>query len=162
MIIEDQRGNRLLDIKNDDELTVQSLYSPVTHALAVVKVGNEYLMGWNRWRKSWEIFGGCIEEGETIRECIMRECLEELGIGNVEYEYLGLMYYDMAPGYFNPQRHFEYGALYGVTLPEDALERIEKYRIDKEEIEKVSYYSQIKDNGEVALIDEKLLEYWSK
>lgn len=161
MIIEDKRKNRLLEIIKEDEFVVPSHYTPITHALAVVKIGNEYLMGWNKWRKNWEIFGGCIEEGETIRECIERECLEELGVSGVEYNYIGLMYYDMAPGYFNPQRHFEYGALFGITLSEDALTQIEKYRTDKEEISELIFYSQIQDKNDIALIDGKLIEYWS-
>lgn len=54
-------------------------------------------MGWNKWRQDWEIFGGCREDNETLRECIMRECSEELGLTNVDFQYLGLMYYKMAP-----------------------------------------------------------------
>lgn len=34
--------------------------------MAIVKIGNEYLVGWNHWRKNWEIFGGCKEEVEKL------------------------------------------------------------------------------------------------
>lgn len=159
MIIRDEKENELLEIINVDEKEAKMQYSPITHCLAVVKVGNQYLMGWNKWRQDWEIFGGCIEENETIRECIERECKEELGLSNVEYEYLGLMYYKMAPGYFNSEWHYEYGALYGVTVEAGMLEQIEKYRTDKEEVEKLAYCDTIK-NEKVVAIDEKLLEYW--
>lgn len=37
---------------------------------------------------------------------------------------------------------------------------IEAYRNDKEEIEKLAFYSDIKGKEEIAVIDEKLLEYW--
>ena len=50
------------------------MYNPVNHCPAVVKVGNEYLIVWNHWRKDWEIFGGCKEDGEDMRQCIIREC----------------------------------------------------------------------------------------
>ena len=70
------------------------------------------------------------------------------------------MYYKMAPGYFNPEWHNEYGGLYGITLPKEYLQRIEEYRTDKEEVEKLAFYRDIKDSGEIAVIDEKLLEYW--
>ena len=103
-----------------------------------MKIENDYLMGWNKWRQDWEIFGGCREDNETLKECIIRECQEELGLSDVEYEYLGLMYYKMAPGYFNPEWHYEYGGLYGITLPKEYLEVIEKYRTDKEEVEKLA------------------------
>lgn len=160
MIVKDTKGNELLEVIDVAEEQAGKLYNPVNHCLAVVKVGNEYLLGWNHWRKDWEIFGGCKEEGENLRDCIIRECKEELGIGNVEFTYLGLMHFKMAPGYFNPEWHYEYGGLYGVTLPENALDEIEKYRTDKEEVETLSFYNKIKGKETIAAIDEKLLEYW--
>lgn len=160
MIVKDGKGNELLAVIPADEETAQQEYTPVTHALVVVKVGEEYLMGWNHWRQCWEVFGGCIDADESLRQCIEREGYEELGLENVEYQYLGLMHYHMAPGYFNPQWHEEYGALYGVTIPEAMMEAIERKRSDKEEIEKLAFYSQIKGEP-IAVIDEKLLEYWN-
>ena len=117
-------------------------------------------MGWNHWRKDWEIFGGCKEDGEDMRQCIIRECKEELGIENARFTYLGLMYDKMAPSYFNPEWHYEYGGLYGITLPEETLNDIEKYRTDKEEVEKLALYSEIQGKEPIAVIDEKLLEFW--
>ena len=160
MIIKDSKGNELLDIIKLDETQAEVEYSNITHALAVVKIGNDYLLGWNHWRKKWEIFGGCKEEGETIRECIIRECKEEIGIEREDYKYLGLMYYKMAPSYFNPEWHEEYGALYGITLPESAMEMIKRSSVDKKEIERFAFYSQVKGKEPIAEIDEKLLEYW--
>ena len=160
MIVADGRGNELLDIIHVDEADADKKYEPINHCLAVVKIGDDYLMGWNNWRKDWEIFGGCREENETLRECITRECREELGLDHADFKYLGLMYYRMAPGYFNSEWHDEYGGLYGITLPEEYLPMIEEYRNDKEEIEKLAFYSEIKDKEEIAVIDEKLLEYW--
>ena len=160
MIVRDGNGNELLAVIDVPEEQAEKQYSPVTHALLVVKIGEEYLLGWNRWRQDWEIFGGCKEEGENIRQCIERECEEELGLKGVEYSYLGLMQYKMAPGYFNPEWHEEYGALYGVTLPLSALKEIEAARMDKEEIERLAFYSQVRGKEKIAEIDEKLLEYW--
>lgn len=160
MIVRDFSGNELIDIISIDEEIVDEKYSPINHALIVVKVGEDYLLGWNKWRKDWEIFGGCREENETIRQCILRECKEELGLENMDFQYLGLMYYKMAPGYFNPEWHYEYGGLYGVTIPIEFLEIIEKYRSDTEEIEKLAFYNDVKDKEVIAPIDEKLLEYW--
>lgn len=160
MIVADARGNELLEIINISEENADKEYEPINHCLIVVKIGNDYLMGWNKWRKDWEIFGGCREDNETLRECIVRECEEELGLKNLDFEYLGLMYYKMAPGYFNPEWHYEYGGLYGITLPEEYLQIIENYRTDKEEVERLAFYSEIKGKEEMAPIDEKLLEYW--
>ena len=74
-ICKDQDGNLLLSIDNIDEETLSGDPS-FTHCLAVVKVGNDYLMGKNKWRNRFEIFGGCTEKGENARDCIIRECGE--------------------------------------------------------------------------------------
>ena len=161
MVVADAKGNELLNIVYVDEENADKEYRPINHCLVVVKIGNHYLMGWNKWRQDWEIFGGCREKGETLRACIIREYEEELGLKNIAFEYLGLMYYKMAPGYFNPEWHYEYGGLYGVTLPEEYLGIIEKIRTDKEEIEKLAFYDEIKEKEKFASIDEKLLEYWN-
>ena len=86
MIFLDENGDELQEIIPVSESEVDQ-YTPVTHALAVIKAGEDYLMGFNHWQKAWEIFGGCIEGGETIRECIVRECREELGIDEKLLEY---------------------------------------------------------------------------
>ena len=159
MLVKDSRGNELLEVIKVSEEEAMTKYAPVNHALLVVKIGKEYLLGFNKWRQDWEIFGGCMESGETLRECIVREAREELGLRNVEFTWLGLMHDNMAPGYFNPEWHEEYGGLYGVTLPMERLSEIERCREDKEEIEKLAFYSQVKMEY-VAPIDEKLLEFW--
>lgn len=159
MLVKDSRGNELLEVIKVSEEEAMQKFFPVNHALLVVKIGEEYLMGFNKWRKDWEIFGGCMEEGETLRECIIREAEEELGLSNIELTWLGLMHDKMAPGYFNPEWHEEYGGLYGVTLSTEMLAEMERNRTDKEEIEKLAFYSQVKDEC-VAAIDEKLLEFW--
>ena len=70
------------------------------------------------------------------------------------------MYYKIAPGYFNPEWHYEYGGLYCVSLPAEYLEKIEKYRTDKEEVEKLAFYNDVKGKENIAPIDEKLLDYF--
>ena len=72
-----------------------------------------------------------------------------------------MMHYKMAPGYFNPEWHEEYGALYGVTIPEKMLKEIEESRADKEEIERLAFYSEVKGKEQVAEIDEALLQFWT-
>lgn len=138
MIIKDSRGNELLEIIPVDEKNAQEQYTSITHCLIIVLIDNEYLLGWNKWRKDWEIFGGCREAGETMREYAVRECLEEIGISDIQLNYIGLMHFRMVPDYFSPQYREEYGGLYGVKLRADELQVIEKYRIDREEIEKIA------------------------
>lgn len=111
LIVKDNNGNELLEIINIEEEKADTKYEPINHCLVVVKVGSDYLLGWNKYRQNWEIFGGCREKNETLIECIKRECHEELGLKNIDFSYIGLMYYHMAPGYFNPEWHYEYGGL---------------------------------------------------
>ena len=70
------------------------------------------------------------------------------------------MHLHLAPGYFNPEWHNEYGGLYGISLPSDSLKTIEAFRTDKEEVERLAFYSEVKDKEPIAPIDEYLLKFW--
>lgn len=159
-ICKDENGNILLAIEDISEYELSQ--SPLlTHCLAIVKTKNDYLLGWNKWRKRYEIFGGCIEKGETARNCIVRECYEELGLKDVNITYLGAMKLLLKSDYFSAKERIEYGGLYGISLLEIASEDINKQIQDRNEIDKVSFYSQIKNEQSIAAIDEKLLEYFA-
>ncbi len=159
-ICEDNDGNIFVSFEHTDEamLTENPL---LTHCLAIVKLDSDYLLGWNKWRGRYEIFGGCIEKEETARECIVRECGEELGLCGIEPEYLGAMKFLMKPDYFSPIERTEYGGLYGITLHGMSVSDIYEQIKDKEEIVKLGLYSQIKGIEPIAEIDEKLLEYYA-
>lgn len=158
-ICKDNNGNVLISIEDIDE-TLLSQNPLLTHCLAVVKIGNDYLLGWNRWRNRYEIFGGCIEDEETPRDCIIRECYEELGIQDIDMVYLGAMKFLLKPDYFSSDERIEYGGLYGVALPSMTLDDIYRQVKDRDEIDKLSLYSQVKNIKPVSSIDEKLLEYF--
>lgn len=159
MMVKDKNGNELIDVIKISEDDISS-YSPVTHSLLIVKIGKEYLLGRNHFRKSWEIFGGCIEPSEKPRECIIREANEELGLEECSCTFIGLLKYAKNQGNYNQNRCIEYGGLYGITLPESMLKTIINHRKDRREIEKLSFYSHIKDKENISEIAEKLLEYW--
>ena len=160
-ILKDLDGNYFISITNKDENTLTQ-YEQLTHCLAVVKVDKDYLLGWNKWRNRWELFGGCIEKDETPRDCIIRECYEELGIEGTAFKYLGLMKFLMMPDYFSSKERIEYGGLYGVTLENMTIEEIYHQINDRAEIVKLAFYKDIKDKEPIAPIDEKLLEYYIK
>lgn len=48
MIVKDSKGNELLEIIRVNEDEADEQYKPISHCLAVVKVGDDYLMGWNK------------------------------------------------------------------------------------------------------------------
>ena len=159
MLAIDSSGNQLLDFikANEDDAALQ--FSPITVCLLIVKIGNDYLMGFNHWRKGWEIFGGCLEAGETLRETMVREAKEELGI-DCNPEWLGIAHFEMQPDYFSNTVRKEYGAIYGVSLPEEYLELIEKNRIDRDEIEKIALLKDISSDEEIRALDRKLTEFY--
>ena len=159
-ICKDQDGNLLVSIDETDEKTLSK--DPLfTHCLAVVKVGNDYLLNRNKWRNRYEIFGGCIEKGESAHECIVRECFEESGFISSEITYLGAMKFLLKPDYFSKSERIELGGLYGITLPgTTSLDDLYNNVADKEEITSLALYSQIKGKEPIALIDEKLLGYY--
>lgn len=159
-ILKDWDGNIFISISDDNENSAAQ-NEQLTHCLAVVKVGEDYLLGWNKWRNRWEIFGGCIDKGETPRECITRECYEELGIDGANTEYLGVMKFLMMPDYFSSDERIEYGCLYGLKLENLSVEEIYKHIKDRDEIVRLALYKDIKQKQEpIAPIDEKLLEYY--
>jgi 8-oxo-dGTP diphosphatase len=158
-ICKDYDGNVFMSFEYLDEAQLSE--NPLlTHCLAVVKIGNDYLLGWNKWRNRFEIFGGCVELGETARECIVRECKEELGLASFDVTYLGTMQFLMKPDYFSPNERIELGGLYGISLPDIIIDDIYGEIKDKEEITKLALYSQVKNKEPIALIDEKLLDYY--
>ena len=158
-ICKDQDGNILISIEkmSEEELSENPVF---THCLAVVKVGDEYLLGRNKWRNRYEIFGGCREKGESPRDCILRECNEEFGFASSDITYIGTMRLLLKPDYFSKEAREELGGLYGISLPDISLEDIYSRIKDKEEITELSFYSRVKDKEPIALIDEKLLEYY--
>ena len=158
-ICKDNDGNVLISIEPTDEKKLDT--DPLlTHCLAVVKIGNDYLFGMNKWRERYEIFGGCIEKGETARDCIIREIREELGAKPAEITYLGTMNLLLRPDYFSKNERIEHGGLYGIRLEELSVEDIYSKIEDKEEIVRLALYSQIKNKERIAQIDEKLLKFY--
>lgn len=159
MLAIDSSGNKLLDFVNVNEEDAAKQFTPITVCLLVVKIGNDYLMGFNHWRKGWEIFGGCLETGETLREAMVREAKEELGIECVP-EWLGIAHFEIQPDYFSDLVREEYGAIYGVSLSEEYMEIIEKNRIDREEIDKIALLKDISSDEGIRALDRKLTEFY--
>lgn len=160
MILKDSKGNEFIRVIKVAEEEANVLFTPITHCLVVVMVGNEYLLGWNKWRKNWEVFGGRIEPQETLRQCIVRECFEEIGIKDVQIDYIGVMEFNLSPDYFSSVYRKEYGGLYGIQLPENKINDIDKFRLDIEEIERVSLLSEIDQDEKIDEINKALLDFY--
>lgn len=87
MIIKNKCGYELLEYIHCDEQEIIN-YENVTGAGIVVKVNDEFLIGFNNWRKQWEIPAGGIEKGESARQAAIRELFEETHqkVENVEFK----------------------------------------------------------------------------
>lgn len=159
MIVKDARGNEFLEFMPIHEEDAVQVCKPLTHSLAVVHLRDDFLLGWNQYRRQWEIFGGCMEKDETPRECVMRECCEEIGVESSDFAYLGMMKIKMMPDYYSPKERIEYGGLFCVSL-DLTIQNIENRRKDKKEIGRIDFYRNVKGKERIAEIDEKLLDYW--
>lgn len=161
MIFKAKNGAEIVERIYEDEVEALDKFADLNHALVIVKIEEDYLLGYHKWRDDWETFGGLLEEGENLRECIVRECEEELGITGIEFKYLGIVHYYMPPDYWNSEWHEEYGGLYGITLPGEYLQIIEGQRRDRDEIGAIGLYSELKTRAErIDEINEKLLEFY--
>ncbi len=89
MIIKNKCGYELLEYISCSEEEIEN-YDNVTGAGIVFKVNNNYLVGFNNWRKQWEIPAGRIESGERARETALRELLEETHQQVDDIEFKGL------------------------------------------------------------------------
>ena len=72
------------------------------------------------------------------------------------------MKFKLMPDYFSENERIEYGGLYGITLRDTTPDEINDTINDKDEILKIALYSEIKDKEPIAVIDEKLLEFYKK
>lgn len=75
--IENERGERLLSIKELDETAAEAL--PVTFSVVIGRHISGYLLVRNTIRDIWELPGGFIDAGESARQCATRELEEESG-----------------------------------------------------------------------------------
>ena len=62
----------------------------VTGAYAIIKVRDNYLIGFNDWRNQWEFPAGGIEEGESARQAASRELYEETHQKCADLKFKGL------------------------------------------------------------------------
>ncbi|MFJ1581186.1 NUDIX hydrolase [Streptomyces sp. NPDC088182] len=74
----DDRGNTLLSFTWGDEVTPPG-DAPLPAALVALWCAGRVLMVFDRYRQSWELPGGRIEQGESPRQAALRELLEESG-----------------------------------------------------------------------------------
>ncbi|MFD0679635.1 MULTISPECIES: NUDIX domain-containing protein [unclassified Paenibacillus] len=132
----------------EEQIESCSLQYPLTHALIVARSVNGFLLLYNTWKKHWELAGGMLEEGESLRECALREMLEETNQIPDKIQFMGLMKFVLASG------RTEYGGLYCAF--------IEKERPFEEnaEAKEIVFWDQAAPIGYIDEIDQQLLNYY--
>ena len=85
MIFKASNGAEIIEINKVDELDALNIYPEINHALVVVKIDDDYLLGYHKWRDDWETFGGLLEKGENLRELVLCQDLEQIKMGDFSY-----------------------------------------------------------------------------
>jgi 8-oxo-dGTP diphosphatase len=75
------------DILNDPQNIIKTAFVIVEHE-------NKFMLLYNKFYKHWEITGGFIEQGESAKECAIRECKEESNQKIEELTFIGLAKYE--------------------------------------------------------------------
>jgi len=145
-----QKGDvfeELLDI-TEEQVEEINLDYPITHALVVAKNNEGFLLLFNGWKNNWELAGGMLEPGETLRECVIREMFEETNQTPGKIEFKGLMKFTLRNG------KIEYGGLFSADIEEKRPFEM------NEEAQKIIFWDGIKDIGYIDEIDKELLKYY--
>ncbi|WP_241671995.1 NUDIX domain-containing protein [Streptomyces sp. IB2014 016-6] len=93
----DDRGNTLLSFTRGDEDAPPG-DAPLPAALVALWRDGRVLMVFDRHRRSWELPGGCTEQGESPRQAAVRELSEESGQAPDEpLRFIGYAKFVLAP-----------------------------------------------------------------
>lgn len=140
-------GFEFLEFINVTEKEIDK-YNPIAGSFAVLKSQEKYLLCYNIWRKQWELPAGRREEGETPKECAIRELYEETGQLVTDLEFRGLLKVkNIRDGIikFNPVYFTE-------------IEELQPF-IENEEISEIKLWDLNEEIGYIDSVDIKILEY---
>ena len=123
-------------------------YENVTGAFAIIFVGDKVLLGYNAWRKQWELPAGGIENGETARQAAIRELKEESHQENHELRFSGLAKIQKPNGL----------TCYQAVYVGNHIELTPFHKREGDEMEKILLWDRQKDIGYIDECDLKILE----
>ena len=147
MLAKNKSGWVLLEYIRIKEAEIEQ-YKNVTGSFAILCINGKYLLGYNNWRKQWELPAGGIEKGETAREAAERELFEETHQINKELEFKGLF------KVMKPDGEIKYQAVFFGM--QDEMTPFEKQ--DGDEMEELRLWDLKEDIGYVDECDLKILE----
>lgn len=147
MLAKNKSGWTLLEYFDIDESDICK-YHNVTGAYAIVRIGDKFVVGFNRWRNQWEFPSGGIEEGETARQAAIRELYEETHQKNAELNFKGLIKVEDPKGIMKHQAIF-------VGCQDELSPFIHE---ENNEMEKIYLWDRKEDIGYVDECDMKIAE----
>ena len=92
-------------------------FTPVTHAIVYARAPYGVVLLRSCESDVWELPGGLIEPGETMRMCAVREFVEETGEQPPLLRWRGLTELKGISDRRHPQPYVEFGAVYSAELP---------------------------------------------
>ena len=111
-LVVDDHGNALVSFGGGEE-GAPPCDAPLPAALVAIWHADRVLMVFDRFRQSWELPGGRIEEGESPRQAAIRELLEETGQEpDGPLRFIGYAGFLLAP-----DQRAEYAALFAGRTP---------------------------------------------
>ena len=147
MLAKTKNGWKLLEYINIAEEDIEK-YRNVTGAYAILRIGDKYVIGYNKFRKQWEFPAGGIDEGETAREAAIRELYEETHQINEMLEFKGLFKVEDAKG------NIKYQAIF-VCNQEELLPFEHS---DNDEMNEIKLWDMQEDIGYVDECDVKIVQ----
>lgn len=136
-----------IGIRSED-LVQEEQYLQITCSLVIIKYDDKFALVRHKERQQWELPGGSKEEGETPRECAVRELFEETNqiVNDVDFKGLGKLYNDKGKD--------EYVALYF-----GEIEQLRDFNNNKE-IEDLIFWNLEDDIGKFDEINKYLLNIY--
>jgi 8-oxo-dGTP diphosphatase len=147
--IENERGERLLSIKEIDEPAAEAL--PVTFSLVIGRHSSGYLLVHNAQRDTWELPGGFIDAGESARQCATRELEEESGQHVADLRWRAALEIEVP---FGAAANTIYGAMYCADID------VPNLFVSNSEIDLIGFWPASRLPIEVSAIDKALLSYY--
>ena len=133
---------------NEDQVGQLKLEFPITHALVVARNKTGFLLLFNNWKQQREVAGGLLETGETLRECALREMLEETNQIPQRIDFKGLMKFTLKNG------KTEYGGLFSAFIDS------ERPFLENNEANRIIFWDEMENIGYINEIDKELLKYY--
>ena len=149
ILAENKIGHQLLEYIQvpEQDLIESDIFKPIKGSFAFIKCNDKYLVAYNKKRKQWEFPAGKIEQGETCKECAIRELFEETTQSVKDLEYKGLFKI-----YDKHKNQTRYRAVYYAEV-----DKITEFQ-ENDEMSEIILWDLESDIGYFDEVDKKMLQ----